>query len=124
MKNRIRITLMRCDFASRNSKRFGGEPIEHAFAQHLAQAGGPDLCASLDVASTDLRTSGSLEHLGHTRTYDRDRADDLHLWTVRQAQRSLDFVLQFIRAREIGLVDNEHLSDLHDTGFQRLDIVA
>ena len=36
----------------------------------------------------------------------------------------MDFALQFIGARKIGLVDDEHLSDLHDTRFKRLDIVS
>ncbi len=37
---------------------------------------------------------------------------------------ALNLALQPIGARLIGFVDDEHVGDLHDTGFDRLHVVA
>ena len=42
----------------------------------------------------------------------------------RQALQRQNFALQAIRARLIGLVDDEDVGDLHDAGFDGLHIVA
>ena len=124
MKYRIRIALMRRDFASRGENRFRGESVHQPVAQHFAQPRCPDFCGSLSVATPRFRASGSGQQIRNTLAFERDGVDNFDLRAMRQTQGRMDFALEFIRTREIGLVNDEHLSDLHDTRFKRLDIVS
>ena len=94
---------MRSDFASRFEKRLGGKAVQQAVAQHFAQTGRPDFGRSLRIATARLRAPGSREHVRDTLAFERDRIDDFDLRAVRQTHRRMDFALQFIRARKIGL---------------------
>jgi len=115
---------MRRDLPSCRKKVNTRKVIEQPIAQHFTQSTSPNLSRVLDIASVRLGTSGCRQNLSYARTILRDRLYDFRLRSVRQTQRHLNFALEFIRARKIGFVDDEHLSDLHNTRFKRLNIVS
>src|SRR5690348_12877291 len=117
MNDGVGVAFMGGYLPARRQKVNSGILIERTIAEHLAQSPGPEFGRVLGIPSMRLSTSGGRKHVVHTPAFQRDRFDDFGLRSVRQAQSHLDFALEFIRARKIGFIDDEHLSDLHNTRF-------
>ena len=62
---------------------------------------------------------------GNAGAVDRDGAEDRrHGFSVPKRQHAFDLALRLLRAGPVGLVDDEDIGDLHDAGFDGLNIVA
>src|ERR1044071_5416374 len=105
---------MRRALAPRVQKYLRWEAVEHPVAQHFPQANGPDLRGALRIAAMSLGPPRGCQYIGYTVAIQRDGVHDLGLGAMSQTHRRVNIALQFIRAGKIRLIDDEHLSDLHD----------
>src|SRR5579871_843834 len=76
----------------------------------------------MESALSGLEFGGEFRN---SRTVDRDGSHDQgHSLPVAQRQHRFDLALHLFRTGTVGLVDDEDVGDLHNAGFNGLDVVA
>src|SRR5208283_3246422 len=133
---RIRIALvfgnLRCNAVGLTvAKIVADRSGEERVAQHLCDALSPvfdpTFASQIALAEMQAITLDSLQHFGYTGSVTGNRLHDRRSPVVLAHGERLhrpDLALHSLRAVAVRLVDHEDVGDLHDSGLDRLHLVA
>src|SRR5580704_15080690 len=102
MEYRIWIAAPLGNLSACHGEIFGGNPVEQALAQHLAQPSAPDFRGSLASQTARMIGARRRERLGDALAFVRYRMNHSgrpSVWTMRETEIALQLMLQLFGPR-------------------------